>query len=112
MSIKSENKNSEISMNMNNFGMAMEKLAIIRWINVPFQAIISLFIILFQIPNINRRFDYFDYELIWIPLVFGILYVFVSLSTFLRFLQYLVNLWSLGKNLKNPLMRVLHLFSN
>ena len=43
-------------MSMNNLGMAMEKLAIIRWINVPFQAIISLFIMIIQIPNITEGF--------------------------------------------------------
>ncbi len=105
MSIKSKNKSSEISMSMNNLGMAMEKLAIIRWINVPFQAIISLFIIIIQIPNIIEGFYYLNFELIWIPIVFGILYVFISFSTLLRFMQYLMNLWNLGKNLENPLIR-------
>jgi len=105
MSIKSKNKSSEISMSMNNLGMAMEKLAIIRWINVPFQAIISLFIIIIQIPNIIEGFYYFNFELIWIPIVFGILYGFISFSTLLRFMQYLLNLWNLGKSLENPLIR-------
>jgi hypothetical protein len=105
MSTRSKTKNSEISANMNNLGMVMEKLAIIRWINVPFQAIISLFIILLQIPNIIGSFDYFDYELIWIPIVFGILYVFISFSTLLRFFQYLLNLWNLGKSLENSLIK-------
>ena len=108
MLIKSENKNSEISVNMNNLGMAMEKLAIIRWINVPFQAIISLFVIFLKFSYFFENFryaNYYLYEVFWIPLIFGILYVFVSFSTLLRFMQYLLNLWNLGKSLQNSLIK-------
>ncbi|QEE14203.1 hypothetical protein DSAG12_00013 [Promethearchaeum syntrophicum] len=105
MSKKKERIYSEIPSNMNNLGMAMEKLAIIRWITVPFNAIISLFLILIQIPNIIGSFDYFDISLIWIPIVFGILYIFVSFSTLLRFVQFTLNLWNLGKNQQNALIK-------
>ncbi|MHA1584351.1 MAG: hypothetical protein ACTSWL_03795 [Promethearchaeota archaeon] len=98
-------------------GVVMENLTIIRWIFAPIQAIMSLIntvafsgilgmlgIYINLFPTFDSR-DFYDFDLIWIPISFGALYIILNFSMFIKYIQFSMNLWNLAKKICSRLLK-------